>query len=180
MSNDNEKKKLKKEKQQAKIIQDMNDESCYVSVLIDMLSELCEIELITPHTRATRTLQFPNISTITISNETIAFDELISKRIELRSILFRKDCSEERTIKRRCQAVRRQEIIQLIEDFLYILGIVVIVEDNVNNINEKMYWILKDNKWSVLTYQEMFTKGEEIAKKIEKKVLSDKKYVYNK
>lgn len=170
-----DKKKLKKEKQQAKVIQEMNYETCYTSFLIDILAEYCQIEFITPHTRATKTLQFPNINKITISDEIILFDELISKRIELRAIVFRKDCSEERTIKRRCQATRRQEIIHLLEDFLYILGTIVIVEEYEN---QRMYYIKKDEKWITLTYDEMFTKGEEITKMIDAKIISDKKFVY--
>ena len=171
-----EKKETKTKKQQEKVMKDMNEQSSFVSFLVYLLAEFCEIEIIRPHTKATRTLQFPNIHRILLHEESIDFEELIKQRIELRAILFRKDCIEEKTVRRRCQSIRRQEIILLLEDLLYEQGISIIEEQHGKN---TLIFIGNATNWKCLTKQEVVTKGNQIAEMFNTKLDHFKQFVYH-
>ncbi|ELP89440.1 hypothetical protein EIN_390650 [Entamoeba invadens IP1] len=116
----------KKERQKAKTRRRMDAESCLVSYVIALLSKDNEIVINLPHTHTSKTLPFPNIASISSKDGRVDFQNYIKKRLYEKMELEKTMGRMEKTVIRRTQNYRRKEIIEYIEDLLYIqTGIIV-------------------------------------------------------
>ncbi|ELP87459.1 hypothetical protein EIN_097360 [Entamoeba invadens IP1] len=96
------------------------------NIIILYLCQFTELSVRKPSKQARITTQFQKVKTIRIGDEIIDFQKVVKKRCEIIEHIMLKQNVKRETIKKRLQAIKRREAYHLLEDFLFMFGIVIV------------------------------------------------------
>ena len=104
-------------------IDSLNLESCLYATMMALLSHQCTYNISKPHRVSQKTIPFIKIREIVINNEIIDVKNLMKKRGQSLVESYQNQQFSLKTAQRRERSRRRMEMVNFLEDFLFLNGI---------------------------------------------------------